>query len=123
MVRLSKTQWTPRDTEIAAKLELPLLLLLDLEQAQSAQALRDRLGKHEKSTVERGLRHLAGRGLAWRRETRWPARTCPKSGQLIQEKIIRRWVLSPAGKDWRDLRVAKVEANYAPLGAKPHGLQ
>jgi hypothetical protein len=111
MSRAPRPQWTSRDAESAAKLELPLLLLLKRDEAQAVQTLRDRLG-HDKATLERSLRWLCSRGLAHRREEVRPARfyrlaSGKRETACTEEKIIRRWILSERGAVWRDLRISR----------------
>lgn len=116
--RAPRPQWTSRDAESAAKLELPLLLLLKRDDPQAVQTLRDRLG-HDKATLERALRCLCSRGLAHRRETVHPAKFYPRvNGKrkttITQEKIIRRWILSERGETWRDLRISRGDLAQLP---------
>jgi hypothetical protein len=111
MSRAPRPQWTARDAESAAKLELPLLLLLKRDDPQAVQALRDRLG-HDKATLERSLRWLCSRGLAHRREQVHSAKFYPLANgegetACTEEKVIRRWILSERGEVWRDLRISR----------------
>lgn len=124
MSRKLRPQWTSRDTEAAATLELPLLLVLQREVHQAVLPLSALLGRDE-APVRRALQQLCSKGLAHRRETRYPPRFMPLGDgevAVTQEKIIRRWVLSERGAAWRDRRIArgdlaKLPERYQALGA------
>jgi hypothetical protein len=118
MSRAPRPQWTARDAESAAKLELPLLLLLKRDEPQAVQTLRDLLG-HDKATLERSLRWLCSRGLAHRREEVRPARFYRlASGEdetgVFEEQVIRRWILNERGEVWRDLRISRGDLAQLP---------
>jgi hypothetical protein len=111
MSRAPRAQWTSRDADSAAKLELPLLLVLKRDEPQAVQTLRDRLG-HDKATLERSLRWLCSRGLAHRREQVHSAKFYPLANgegetACTEEKVIRRWILSERGEVWRDRRISR----------------
>ena len=110
--------WTARDADTAAKLELPLLLVLKRDEPQALQSLRGLL-EYEKTALERSLRWLCSRGLAHSREEVRPARFYPlANGEdeigCFEQTITRRWILSERGATWRDLRISRGDLAQLP---------
>ena len=99
--------WTPGITASAAELEIPLLLALERE-PKSTKAIADHIGESADRTL-RGLRCLASRHLAHRREVySRVAELLYEPGDewdLIGEERTLCWILSERGMVWRDRQI------------------
>ena len=103
--------WTPGITASAAELEIPLLLALERE-PKSTKAISDHIGESAERTL-RGLRCLASRHLAHRkevysrqaRETYKPEKDQEAPWDIVPEIRTLCWILSERGMVWRDRQI------------------
>jgi hypothetical protein len=109
--RPRSNDWTPGITASAAELEIPLLLALERE-PKSTKAIASHIGESAERTL-RGLRCLASRHLAHRKEvySRQVQMVCkPKKDReapwdVIPEDRVLCWILSERGMAWRDRQI------------------
>jgi hypothetical protein len=103
--------WTPGITASAAELEIPLLLALERE-PKSTKAIADHIGESAELTL-RGLRCLASRHLAHRREVcsrpsqavYRPSKDAEAPWDILPEERTLCWILSERGMVWRDRQI------------------
>jgi hypothetical protein len=108
----SNEAWSPKIICNAAELEIPLLLVLE-RQPKPTKAIAEHIGEAPELAL-RGLRLLASRHLAHRREvcTR-PAQTVYTSPDdedsfgwdIVPEIVTLCWILSERGMAWRDRQI------------------
>jgi len=117
-----REHWTPRDSDNASRLTLPLLLILERETPKALDAIASKV-EGDRATIARALRFLCSRGLAHRREHCKEAEFYYQDGglEVKPETIYRRWILSDRGATYRDRLIregalAQLPERYQALG-------